>query len=133
MKILADQVFATLGLPWDSKLSNLVLDEDRMIVESIPEYLLRVDLNSRYLGLNPIILFPAGTYEINDFLEQCKNGPIYWRQYVFDTTIEDIGLVELIITAAQGIQGIAGADNILDTAQTKELLRITTETMPEEQ
>lgn len=110
MKILADQVFATLGLPWDSKLSNLVLDEDRMIVESIPEYLLRVDLNSRYLGLSPIILFPAGTYEINDFLEQCKNGPIYWRQYVFDTTIEDIGLVELIITAAQGIQGIAGGE-----------------------
>lgn len=48
-----------------------------MIVETIPEYLLRVDLNSRYLGLSPIILFPPGTYEINDFLAQCKNGPIY--------------------------------------------------------
>lgn len=99
MKTIADQIFVTLGLPLDSRLINISLNSNIITIETIEEYLNRVDIGSRYLGMSPIIYEPAGEYDINDFLTGTTDGTIYKNIYIFENTIEDIGLVPISNTS----------------------------------
>ena len=74
MITISDQLSLTLGLPLDSKQSNLILNGSNIKVETINEYLTRVDLDSRYLGLEVNIVSPSGEYDINLFITNCKNN-----------------------------------------------------------
>jgi len=59
--VLSDQLFITLSLPADARLSNLVLDGNTIHIESKGEYLTRVDHLSRYLGQEVNFLSPSGS------------------------------------------------------------------------
>ena len=93
MITITDQLFLSLGLPLDRKLSNLTLIGNNVKVESISEYLQRVDVNSRYLGLEVNIISPAGEYDINFFINNSKNNVFSVTKYKFDQNITDSGLV----------------------------------------
>lgn len=93
MITISDQLFLTLGFPLDPKLSNIVLDGSTVKIETISEYLTRVDLNSRYLGLEVNILSPAGEYDINFFITNCQNNSFSVSKYKFEQNISDSGFI----------------------------------------
>jgi len=81
MKTIADQIFVSLGLPLDTKETNIVLTNNVITIETISEYLQRVDLNSRYLGLRVIINSPSGNYNISNFISGITRGTITQEEY----------------------------------------------------
>lgn len=91
MITLTDQIAISLPLPIDSRASNLVLSGNSIKVETLQEYLDRIDLNDRYLGLEVIIYTPAGTYGISNFMIQLQLGNMGFSKYKF-TTIDNEGL-----------------------------------------
>lgn len=93
MKVIADQIFVTLGLPLDAKLTNITLAGDITTIETIEEYLTRVDVGSRHLGLNPIICSPPGVYLITDLISGFRSGTLTKQEYIFEKSTEDSGLV----------------------------------------
>ena len=93
MKVIADQIFITLGLPLDAKLSNITLVGNIATIETIEEYLIRVDIGSRHLGLSPTICSPSGAYLISDLILGFINGTITKQEYIFEKNTEDSGLI----------------------------------------
>ena len=108
MITLTDQIFLSLCLPLDSKLTNVVQDGDSVIVESLVDYLIRVDINSRYLGMEVDFLSPSGIYNINDFVVLLQNGGIINTKYIFKYKTSDDGLVENISGGGGGTTTIDG-------------------------
>lgn len=95
MVTLSDQIFLSLCLPLDTKLSNSILVENNIVVENSADYLIRVDINSRYLGMQINWLSPSGVYEINDFLDKIKSSYFTLKTFSFQNSILDTGLAEL--------------------------------------
>jgi hypothetical protein len=89
MITLSDQLFASLSLPLDARHTNLVLDGANVTIETEAEYLSRVDLNSRYLGMEVEFCAPAGTHNINDFITEVNSGNITVVKYGFKDGLED--------------------------------------------
>lgn len=92
MITLSDQIALSLPLPTDSRESNLLLTGSSIKVETISEYLQRIDINDRYLGLEVIICTPAGTYQIATFMNHLQLGNISFAKYKF-VNVDDSGLV----------------------------------------
>ena len=92
MIIITDQFSISLPLPDDVRLSNLTLNGNNITIETIEEYLERVDINSRYLGMEVLISTPPGTYGINSFMTHLGLGNIYVQKYKF-VNITDSGLM----------------------------------------
>ena len=92
MITLSDQISLSLPLPTDSRTSNLLLLGSNIKVETIAQYLERIDINDRYLGLEVIICTPPGIYQINTFMNHLQVGNISFAKYKF-ATIADEGLV----------------------------------------
>ena len=93
MITISDQLSLTLGLPLDSKQSNLILNGNTVKVETINEYLTRVDLDSRYLGLEVNIISPSGEYDINFFITNSQNNSFTVSKYKFEQNITNQGFV----------------------------------------
>lgn len=93
MITISDQLSLTLGLPLDSKQSNLILNGNNVKVETINEYLTRVDLDSRYLGLEVNIISPSGEYDINFFITNSQNNSFTVSKYKFEQNITNQGFV----------------------------------------
>lgn len=89
MITLSDQLFISLCLPEDARLSNLVLNGGLVIVETQTAYLTRVDSNSRYLGQEVNFLSPAGTYSVTDFIYKLNSQQIGTTKYGFLEGIAD--------------------------------------------
>lgn len=89
MKILTDQIFLALGLPLDARLANISINGDIITIETIEEYLSRIDYNSRFLGLKATIYSPYGNYTIDGFLTEIGNKNINSSYYIFELGIED--------------------------------------------
>ena len=96
MKQILEQINLNLPLPQDSKLSNLTLSGETITVETIAEYLLRVDENSRYLGMEVNIYSPAGDYNINLIKDSIQSGYITNSTYIFESGVEDSDFVRYI-------------------------------------
>lgn len=92
MITLTDQLFLSSTFPLDSRHSNIVVSGNSVIVETSEEYLARVDLNSRYLGMEVKFLTPPGTYEIDNFVNNITLGGISAAKYKF-ANISDTGLL----------------------------------------
>ena len=92
---LSDQLFLSNILPLDAKVGNIVVIGSNIKVESIAEYLLRVDFNSRYIGMEVVVLFPAGIYEINEFIALANAYTFTSKKYRFKDGIQDIDFVEI--------------------------------------
>jgi hypothetical protein len=87
----SDQLFTSLPLPNDPRTINLVLSGDIMTVETISQYLTRIQTADRYPGLKVIICKPPGVYDIQSFMENSEFGAITFDNYEF-TDISDEGL-----------------------------------------
>jgi len=94
MITITDQIFLSNLLSLDPRQTNIVVSGDDIIVESIPDYLNRIDLLSRYIGLEVFILIPYGTYNIVDFANKMEHGDITASKYRFINT-SDSGLVRV--------------------------------------
>jgi len=92
--ILSDQLLLSTILPLEPRESNLVITGSSVKIEPIQHYLERVDQNSRYLGLEVIILQPQGTYEINNFLSNIELGNITSLRYRFNK-LSDAGFIPI--------------------------------------
>jgi hypothetical protein len=92
MITLTDQILLTNVLSLDYRASNVIVSGNDIVVETIPEYLHRVDILSRYIGLEVHILSPSGTYGINDFVDKVTQGTITGAKYKF-INISDAGLI----------------------------------------
>ena len=93
---LSDQLNLALCLPIDPRLANYKISENTIIVESIYEYLARVDLNSRYIGMEIKWIEPAGIYEINDFINKITSEYFTTKVYSFKLSIRDENLIEVV-------------------------------------
>lgn len=94
MITINDQLLLSNILPLDYRKSNIVLNGSIITVEQINEYLERVDLNSRFLGLEVLIVSPKGTYPINTFVGHLINGEMEYSKYVFKSGITDQDFIE---------------------------------------
>ena len=92
MITLTDQLDIVLPLPTDNRFCNLVLTGNIVKIETISEYLERVDISNRYLGLEVIISTPPGEYTIESFLSYMQLGSIQFAKYKF-VIINDLTLV----------------------------------------
>ena len=90
---LSDQIFTSLNLPLDSRLSNIVIEGSNIKVESLLQYLQRVDINSRAIGMEVEISSPAGIYSISSFLNSIRNGDINSTKYKFNNNIKNEGFL----------------------------------------
>lgn len=112
---LSDQLFLTNILPLDAKIANLVISGNNIIVETIPEYLLRVDYNSRYIGMEVVVLFPSGIFNVNTFTSLANQYHFYSKKYKFKDGIRDIDFVEIavdqIVLDQSAIEGGLTLDN----------------------
>ena len=59
---IADQLNLSLCLPVDTRLTNCIIVDNTIVVENSGDYLNRVDINSRYLGMEIKLLSPFGVY-----------------------------------------------------------------------
>lgn len=103
--VLSDQFFITLALPADARLTNLVLSGDTVKVETVGEYLQRVDYLSRYLGQEVDFLTPAATYGINDFIAKLNNQTIGSIKYCFDDGTADQYFLPCVCCGGEGGTG----------------------------
>ena len=94
MVTITDQIFLSLCLPLDPRLTNLVITGSNVKVETEGEYLARVDLGSRSLGMEVEFLSPSGTYEVNTFLADIQDGTISTTKYKFLTSTANSGFSE---------------------------------------
>lgn len=108
MLTLTDQIFLTLCLPLDSKLMNVIQDGSNVVVETLSDYLIRVDKDSRHLGMEIDFLSPSGIYDINNFVSLLENGGIINTRYRFKLKTSDDGLVEIIDNTGGGSATIDG-------------------------
>lgn len=112
MLTITDQILLSSLTPLDPRLANFYIDGGNVIIESIETYLLRVEQESRHLGMEVIVLFPAGEYSPTAFLNGITSENIYKTKYRFDTNITDEAFEE--ITSASEIV----VDNALNTGST---------------
>lgn len=86
---ISDSIYAAVPLPLDSKTSNIVPQGPNTKIESVTEYLVRVDIFSRHLGLIVAMSHPDGLYENNDLRQKIADGDISVTLYAFISGIED--------------------------------------------
>ena len=86
---ISDSIYASVPLPLDTKLTNIRPSGPNTIIEGITEYLTRVTLDSRYLGMIVPIVYPEGTYENSDFKQKIESRQISVTLYSFTTGIQD--------------------------------------------
>ena len=96
---LSDQLFLTNILPLDAKVANLSLSGNTITVETIPQYLSRVDYNSRYIGMEVVVLFPTGTFNVNTFTSLANQYHFKAKKYKFKDGIQNIDFVEILAVA----------------------------------
>lgn len=82
--VISDQILLSSILPLETRESNLVISGNTISIETVPLYLNRVDLLSRYVGLEVVMLSPQGTYSLNDFLTHVELGNISSTRYRFN-------------------------------------------------
>lgn len=120
---ITDQLNLSNILTLEPRASNVIYVGPMIKVETIPEYLARVDINNRYLGLDVLILSPAGTYSVNSFMNLINLESIIYTSYQFKNNLND--LVE--VSFSNVVINNLTSDSItssLSAAQGKELKRL---------
>ena len=90
--VISDQLQLSNLTSLEPRESNVVITGNIIKVENRWEYLARVDLNSRYVGLEVVFLEPTGSYPVNLFSQYCQNGTIHGKKYYFKN-ISDTGFI----------------------------------------
>jgi hypothetical protein len=107
MITLSDQLFVSLPLPDDARLTNVVLGGDSLNggtikVETKLEYLARIDYYSRYLGQEVDFLTPPGIYASEDYIAKINDGTIRNIKYSFIDGTQDPDFVPVPCCASSG-------------------------------
>lgn len=124
MVTITDQIMLSLGFPLDIRLSNVYVENSNIIVESISEYLLRVDSNSRYLGQEVTILYPSGIYNLNTFVDLINDGEIHRKKYAFYIGLLDQDFLEVHIDGVTIIDNLVeGGTNVVLSAEQGKVLK----------
>ncbi len=89
MITLSDNIFASLAIPLDSRMSNVIIDGSNIVIETESEYLERVDIDSRYAGMEVFFISPSGTYTITYFTNAIQSGTITSVKYKFNSSTSD--------------------------------------------
>ncbi len=105
MITLSDNIFASIGLPLDARLSNLEIDGSNIVVESIDDYLVRVDGDSRYLNMRISIFSPSGIYTLDNFVSLVNDETITANTYTFSGGIEDSDITSI---TSEGVTSVNG-------------------------
>lgn len=93
MITLGSQIFASLGLPLDTRELNAWIDEGNVVVETEVEYLERIDINSRWLGMPIVFLgMTPGVYTIQAFMDAIQNGTTGYLNRTFVGNTSDSSL-----------------------------------------
>ena len=126
MVTITDQIMLSLGFPLDARLSNVYVEDSNIIIETIPEYLLRIDSNSRYLGQEVTILYPEGAYNLNTFVELINDGEIHRKKYAFYRGVSNEDFLEVHIDGVTIIDNLVdgGSDVVLSAEQGKVLKQL---------
>ena len=97
MITIADQILLAQFVTLDSRLTNVVISEDSVIIETIEDYLTRIDLNCRQIGMKVNIMYPTGVYNINTFLTKLQNSEFKSTYYTFSpsTLDQDFNKIDL--------------------------------------
>lgn len=116
-----DQILLSNILPLDPRICNIVLSGSTIKVETIPEYLDRVQVQERYIGMDVTIITPPGTYDIETFLSNITLGTMSVSKYGFINT-SDLGLSR-VLSGALIINDLVtgGEQNALSAEQGKVL------------
>lgn len=110
MITLSDQIKLANILPLDPRLSNVSLSGSNIIIETINEYLARVPEENRYLGMEIYILSPAGTYEINSFINLVNTEQITFVKYHFETGIADADILQMLNLVIDNLDSTSTVD-----------------------
>lgn len=102
MITLSDNLLISLPLPTDARQTNLMLSGSKIIVESKVAYLLRVDMYSRYLGMEVSFVESPGIYDINVFISKVNSGEIFTTKYAFYEGITDAHFKKVIDKVGEG-------------------------------
>lgn len=94
MVTLADQIFLSLGLPLDARLTNVFIEGSTITVETREEYLIRVDIDSRYIGMEVFFIPYPGIYTIVEFMNNIQTGLFSSVTYEFKASTSDNDFVE---------------------------------------
>ena len=97
------------------------MDGGNIIVETESDYLQRVDINSRQLGMEVVFLSPSGIYEANDFVDKINDETITktLKRFLNNTTTLEHFIVDnlttesdkQVLSANQGVVIKSGLDN----------------------
>lgn len=103
-------------IPVDSKSSNLIIEGSNIILETEAEYLTRIDVNSRFIGLEVLFFDPiteggARTYTLTNFSAAAQAKTIKATKYRFHTGTND----EDFITITEATGAFDPNENIIFT------------------
>ena len=93
MKSITNQLLSVIPTQLDYFASNYYLSGSTIIVETIPEYLIRIAKPVRKFGQPVTILEPAGQYSINDFINSKSFFTINNYEFINGLDDEDFILV----------------------------------------
>lgn len=120
---ITEQIQLALPTPIDPRFANYYINGSNVIVETLEQYLIRVDEESRILGMKVTILSPNGTYALSTFLNLINNKLITYYTYIFKDGVSDD---DFIVYTSEGVTIIndlttGGASNVLSAEQGKVL------------
>ena len=110
---VTDQLNLNLPLPIDTRHSNKVLLGSVLKIETINEYLDRVDFNNRELNSIVNIYSPPGNYDINLFQSQLNLGAITCLTYTFAGGTHNSNFIKYVKDVKD--DGIVVVDNLNST------------------
>lgn len=123
MITFTDQLNLSSFLTLDVKHSNVRLIGDIIKVETQEEYLERVDINSRYIGLEVLISSPAGEYSTNSYITKLNNRDIIVVKYKFRSLTDLVAVFDSVIVINDLVSG--GITDALSAEQGKNLKQLT--------
>ena len=123
MIIISDQIALSNILPLDPRESNVIFQNGFVKIETQEEYLSRVPLLNRYLGLDVIMLIPAGEYSTEAFLNLINTGHFIFNIYRFANNLEDLQIVRGNDAVINNLDSDSATD-ALSAAMGKELKRL---------
>lgn len=120
---ISDQLNLANILTLEPRASNVIYVGANVKVETIPEYLTRVDLYSRYLGLEVLILEPSGIYNANDFINLINLGNITFKTYKFSSSLNTLEVLTSDSVVINNLESDSTTSS-LSAAMGKELKRL---------
>lgn len=124
MITISDQITLSNITTLEPRCSNVVFENGFVKIETEWEYLNRVTIYNRYLGLQVIMLSPTGNYDVNVFLNLISLGSVSYNTYVFKANLTELSIIQIQGTIVIDSLVSDSVVDALSAAQGKELKRL---------